>query len=81
MLFQKAILILLNENSYRLQSNSFLVYFQGFRGPNGTLGAIGKPGPKVGQQKFGILFTYVLLYRIEIVVLLVIHEHTLFLLT
>lgn len=34
--------------------NTLLVYFQGFRGPNGTLGAIGKPGPMVGQQNMGI---------------------------
>ena len=40
-----------------MEAANLVVYFQGSRGPNGTLGEIGKPGPEVSEQIRGNCFT------------------------
>lgn len=47
------------KNSYHFCLKQYeLACFQGLRGPNGTVGAIGKPGPKVGERIEGYLLNW-----------------------
>lgn len=45
------------KNSYHFCLKRY-VCFQGLRGPNGTVGAIGKPGPKVGERIEGYFLNW-----------------------